>query len=134
MPVTAEMIEAAKKRKADMMATESSSNGVASSSPQQGQTANAGTQLTVPSASAPAGNPSGTPAAASNGVPNSAPIALPSVPIHFIRVIGSDFTTHGDLSCISSNPVLVDAGFRGPRGHDANFSPIANGVPVALVK
>ena len=54
--------------------------------------------------------------------------------ISAIRVIGSNFTTHGDLSCFSSNPVLADAGFRGPRGHDANFSPIANGVPVAIVK
>ena len=59
--------------------------------------------------------------------------------ISALRVIGSDFTTHGDLSCFSSNPVLADAGFHGPRGHDASVSvaptaPVAQGVPVAIVK
>jgi len=83
MPVTDEMIVAAKKRKADMMAKESSSNGD-SSSHQQGQTAIAGTQLTVPSASAPAGEPSDTPAAASSGASNGAPIALPTEPVHLL--------------------------------------------------
>ena len=83
MPLTKEHKEAALKRKADVMAQELPPNG-GSSSPQQGQPANAGTQLTVSSASASAGNPSGTPAAASNSASAKAPIALPTAPVHLL--------------------------------------------------
>ena len=80
------------------------------------------------------GGPRTMPAVYSTAASCQNQLEIRSRMISAIRVIGSDFTTHGDLSCFSSNPVLADAGFRGPRGHDANFSPIANGVPVALVK
>ena len=84
MPLlTKEEEAAAKERKRTYEAMQSSENGVASSH-QQGQTAIAGTQLTVPSASAPAGKPSDTPAAASNGASNGAPIALPTEPVHLL--------------------------------------------------
>ena len=80
------------------------------------------------------GGPRTMPAVYSTAASCQNQLEIRSRMISAIRVIGSNFTTHGDLSCFSSNPVLADAGFRGPRGHDANFSPIANGVPVAIVK
>ena len=84
MPVTDEHLEAAKKRKADMMAKESSSNGD-SSSPQQGQTAIAGTQQAGVSAAASATIvPSKTPAAASGGSPAKATVVIGPEPIHLL--------------------------------------------------
>ena len=37
--------------------------------------------------------------------------------ISALRTIGSDFTTHGDLSCFIENKKLAGMGFRGPSGH-----------------
>ena len=42
--------------------------------------------------------------------------------ISAIRCIGTEFTTEGDLSCFTSNAPLVEAGFRGPHGHEATAS------------
>ena len=84
MPISEAEREAAKKRKADMMAQELVPANSGTSLPQQIEPANAGTQLIVSSASVAAGNPSGTPAAASNGGSDGAPIALLSAPIHLL--------------------------------------------------
>ena len=83
MPVTKEFLEDRKRQRAELLENKSSSSS-GHQAPQQGPNANAGTQLTVPSASAPAGKPSDTPAAASNGTSNGAPIALPTEPVHLL--------------------------------------------------
>ena len=46
-----------------------------------------------------------------------------------IRAIGSQSSTHGDLSCFISNPAIIELGFRGPLGHNEPPSPaLALGV------
>lgn len=45
-------------------------------------------------------------------------LALRSRLIDAIRTVGSDFSTHGDMSCFITNPRLASGGFRGPHGHE----------------
>ena len=79
MPVNEEVLEAARKRKADFDARQSSANE-GSPSPQQGANANAGTQLSGVSASASAGNLMSAPAAPAANSPAAAPNVLPVEP------------------------------------------------------
>jgi hypothetical protein len=52
-----------------------------------------------------------------------------------IRAIGSDFSTHGDLSCFTANRRLIALGFRGPMGHEPQHATsVAAGIPVATVE
>ena len=83
MPVTDEMIEAAKKRKANMITKESSSNGD-SSSPQQGQAAIAGTQQVGIPATASAAKSSAAPAASAAIAPAAAPNVLAVEPTYLL--------------------------------------------------
>ena len=75
MPVSEEVLEAARKRKADFDAKQSHANE-GSPSPQQGANANAGTQLSGVSASASAGNLMSAPAAPAANSPAAAPHVL----------------------------------------------------------
>ena len=67
------------------------------------------------------GGPKDMPAVYSTAASCQIQLALRCRMVAAIRVIGADFTTHGDLSCFISNPKLYAEGFRGPKGHEVKF-------------
>ena len=67
------------------------------------------------------GGPKTMPAVYSTAASCQIQLSLRCRVIAAIRIIGADFTTHGDLSCFISNPKLVAEGFRGLNGHEVKL-------------